>query len=71
MTEDSRYTDMLAAGEGLLLAMRAEGVFSALYRKQPTPEALAKWVRARAEIDEQAKNYREARLSYKAAHRLR
>jgi hypothetical protein len=64
MAENSRYTDMLAAGERLLLAMRAEEASSALYRNQRTPATLANWVRARAAIDHQAKNYREARLSY-------
>jgi hypothetical protein len=63
MAPDSRYSDMLAAGERLLVAMKAEEEFSALYRKKRNPEMLANWAKARAAIDEQSKRYREARLS--------
>jgi len=63
MAADSRYKEMLAAGERLLLAMQDEGACSDRYRKERTPEGLGNWVMARAALDAHAKNYREARLS--------
>jgi hypothetical protein len=63
MAADSRYIEMLAAGQRLLLAMRDEEECSALYYKERSPETLANWVRARAAIETQAKNDREARLA--------
>ena len=60
---DAAYTDMLAAGERLLMAQRAEKACEHAYRRDPTVQNRAYWIQAQTAVDMYARQYEAATRS--------